>query len=164
MATLYDQPPRQESLAGYMHWICAQARKFGFDPDAMTAADWHALCDIVRTALAIQSADALDEQLGGFGDLIGNIGNSLSGIDDSFRDFNGSGAADQLAAASAGGKRAAVRIAVVCGMCARQNRRRELETDVSGSHTFRTVRGCRGCKCLRRLLFCFYLARRTLNP
>ena len=89
MATLYDQPPRQETLAAYMHWICDRAPEFGFSPNAMTAADWRALCDIVRTALAIQTADARDEQLAGFGQLIGNIGDSLSGIDDSFRDFNG---------------------------------------------------------------------------
>jgi hypothetical protein len=80
-----------------MHWIRARAPEFGFSPDAMTAADWRALCDIVRAALAIQSADALDEQLGGFGQLISNIGDSLGGIDDSFRDFNGCGAAGALA-------------------------------------------------------------------
>jgi hypothetical protein len=100
MGTLFDQPPRQETLAGYMHWIRARAPEFGFSPDAMTAADWRALCVIVRTALAIQDADAQDEQLAGFGQLIGSIGDSLSDIGDSLsdigdslRDFNSGDAA-----------------------------------------------------------------------
>ena len=86
-------PPRQETLTSYMRWIRARAPEFGFSPDAMTAADWRALCDIVRTALAIQNADAQDEQLAGFGQLISNIGDSLSDIGDSFRDSSSCGAA-----------------------------------------------------------------------
>jgi hypothetical protein len=87
MATLFDQPPRQETLAG--HWIRARAGEFGFSLDTMTAADWRALCDIVRTALAIQNADTQDEQLAGFGQLLSNIGDSLSDIGDSLRDSGG---------------------------------------------------------------------------
>ena len=96
MATLFDQPPRQETLAGYMHWIRARAPEFGFSLDTMSAADWQALCDIVRTALSIQNADAQDEQLAGFGQLLGNLGDSLSDIGDSFRDSNGCDAAGAL--------------------------------------------------------------------
>jgi hypothetical protein len=38
--------------------------------EKLTSAQWHAACDAVRTALAIQNADVLDEQLAGFGEIL----------------------------------------------------------------------------------------------
>ena len=73
MGTLFDQSPRQETLDNYVHTIRSIARNAGFDTDNMTPAEWHAACDLARTALAIQSADALDEQLAGLGHILQQI-------------------------------------------------------------------------------------------
>lgn len=73
MGTLFDQPPRQESLSQISAWICIVGTELGFNmkkPD-----DVHAACDIIRTALAVQSADVLDEQLSGFGHLLSEYAN-----------------------------------------------------------------------------------------
>jgi hypothetical protein len=72
MGTLFDQRPRGETLLQVMESIQFSRGRFGF-PEVMTPADWHALCDLTRTALAVQSADVLDEQLGGFGDILNNL-------------------------------------------------------------------------------------------
>ena len=72
MGTLFDQRPRGETLLQIMEGIQLTRGRFGF-PEEMTPADWHALCDLTRTALAVQSADVLDEQLGGFGDILNNL-------------------------------------------------------------------------------------------
>jgi hypothetical protein len=79
MGTLFDQPPRGESLGKIMRGLHMQAADFGF-PDPMTPADWHAFCDLVRTALVVQSADIFDEQLGGFGDILNRLVEALGEI------------------------------------------------------------------------------------
>ena len=71
MATLFDQPPRHDTLGLYVSWVHNNGVDLGFDmkdPRQVRAA-----CDIIHTALAIQNADALDEQLGGFGQLLQNF-------------------------------------------------------------------------------------------
>jgi hypothetical protein len=78
MATLFDQPPRQQSLESYVSLIETIALRFGFFPKKMSPAEWHVVCDLVRTALAIQSADVLDEQLGGFGDILRDAVTAIS--------------------------------------------------------------------------------------
>lgn len=69
MGTLFNQRPRQETLSSYFHEI-EKALELMNVHGPLTPAQWHAACDIVRTALAIQSADALDEQLGGLGAIV----------------------------------------------------------------------------------------------
>jgi hypothetical protein len=87
MSTLFDQPPRQESLVRCMIWIRMIARDVGFNPDKMQAEDWHALCDLVRTALAIQSADAFDEQIAGFGLILrDDLAGGLNAIADAIKE------------------------------------------------------------------------------
>ena len=75
MATL--QPPRGKSLTGIMESIHHSAGRFGF-PENMSPAEWHALCDLTRTALAVQSADILDEQLAGFGNILDKLVEALN--------------------------------------------------------------------------------------
>jgi len=68
MGTLFDQPARINSLASIAEWVCLTGTDLGFNmktPDGVRAA-----CDIIRTALMIQNADVLDEQLGGLGSLL----------------------------------------------------------------------------------------------
>jgi hypothetical protein len=69
MGTLLNQKPRQDYLGGdAITWLMETMRQNGFDPEKRD--DVHAFCDLMRTALAIQSADALDEQLAGFGEIL----------------------------------------------------------------------------------------------
>jgi len=70
MGTLFDQPPRQESVNGYVYTVRRVAAEMGYALDTIKPAEWHAACDVVRTALALQTADALDEQLAGFGEIL----------------------------------------------------------------------------------------------
>jgi hypothetical protein len=68
MGTLHDQRPRLEIGldAGYRE-IWAWVHKYmGVDePRNVTPEQWQAAAAVVRTALAIQSADILDEQFSG---------------------------------------------------------------------------------------------------
>jgi hypothetical protein len=69
LGTLFNQQPRQEYLGGNaITWLLGVMERNGFDPKK--PAEVHAFCDLMRTALAIQSADTLDEQLGGFGEIL----------------------------------------------------------------------------------------------
>jgi hypothetical protein len=78
MGTLDTQPPRGQSLENCFHYATAALRFMGIPEDKKpTAAEWHAACDIVRTALAVQSADVLDEQLAGFGGILESIAAAL---------------------------------------------------------------------------------------
>jgi hypothetical protein len=70
MGTLLDQPERQ--FYSTMRLIQAWGRDLDF-PELMEPADWHALCDLVRTAIAVQNADIQDEQLAGFGEILQNL-------------------------------------------------------------------------------------------
>ena len=68
MATLFNQPPRQDKLQEYALWVCNVGRELGYqmdDPKQVRAA-----CDVIHVALMVQNADVLDEQLGGFGELL----------------------------------------------------------------------------------------------
>lgn len=75
MPTLFDQPPRLEEnygisrLTGYFSAVrdALDFMKVGGEP---TLEQWNTACRIVETALKIQSADVLDEQLAGFGELL----------------------------------------------------------------------------------------------
>ena len=70
MGTLSGQKPRQESVHKYTHDVVEVLRDVvGTDPGVATPADWHAACDVLRTAFLIQDGDARDEQLSGFGGL-----------------------------------------------------------------------------------------------
>jgi hypothetical protein len=79
MGTLFDQKPRQDYLGGgAIVWLMSTMRENGFDPKKPD--DVHAFCDLMRTALAIQSADTLDEQLAGFGEILEKIAEALSAL------------------------------------------------------------------------------------
>lgn len=72
MGTLFDQPARQDYLGGSaVSWLQSGMRDSGYDPKK--PADVHAFCDLMRTAIAIQSADVLDEQLAGFGEILQSL-------------------------------------------------------------------------------------------
>ena len=65
---------RQDALREYTIWVCNVGRELGYkmdDPEQVRAA-----CDVIRTALAVQNADVLDEQLDGFGQLLQDFINS----------------------------------------------------------------------------------------
>ena len=82
MGTLFSQPPREERLLRWGAGSIARALEIMQIPDTRkpTPAEWHAACDIVRTALAVQSADAQDEQLAGFGEILVRIADALRGM------------------------------------------------------------------------------------
>lgn len=89
MGTLYHQRPRQDTIDYYHNVIVKALALMGLDERdvntgkvAVTPAQWHAACDITRTALAIQSADAGDEQLAGFGELVSRLVDELSRLVD----------------------------------------------------------------------------------
>lgn len=67
MATLHDQPPRQVTLGQYHReiWEWLQVWCGVNDPKDATPEQWQAAAAVVRTSLAIQSADAFDEQISG---------------------------------------------------------------------------------------------------
>jgi hypothetical protein len=70
MGTLFEQKHRTASLSAYAKEVKSVAHNMGLDPDNLTPAEWHAACDVLRTGLAIQNADVLDEQLAGFGKIL----------------------------------------------------------------------------------------------
>ena len=86
MGTLSSQPERQPGLINTFDWVRDFARKIAKDRNSPTLAEYHAACDILRTALAVQSADVLDEQLGGFGQILERISDSLEKISDQTHD------------------------------------------------------------------------------
>ncbi len=67
MATVYDQPPRQQTLSRGHDEVWDWVRKYMgvSEPKHVTPEQWQAAAAVVRTSLAIQSADALDEQISG---------------------------------------------------------------------------------------------------
>jgi hypothetical protein len=80
MPTLYDQPPRQDGLENYASSIKHQVRLMFGSKNRYTPAEWHAACDVVRTACVIQSGDVQDEQLAGFANLLQELLSRLSMI------------------------------------------------------------------------------------
>jgi hypothetical protein len=52
----------------------------GFEGKKLTPAEWHAVCDVARVALALQSADVLDEQLAGFGEILKELVEAVQGL------------------------------------------------------------------------------------
>jgi hypothetical protein len=77
MGTLFNQRPRQDTLESYISTVEYAVRTLGFKREKMTPADWHVVCDVARTALAIQNADAMDEQLAGFGEILQTIAENV---------------------------------------------------------------------------------------
>lgn len=71
MGTLFNQRPRSDTLETYFHLMKDALGFMGIDRP--TPADWQLACDMVRTALGVQSADVLDEQLAGFGELLSKM-------------------------------------------------------------------------------------------
>jgi hypothetical protein len=80
MGTLFDQPPRLESLGKLFDYVRSEAQKIAKNPKAPTLEELQVASEMVRAALAIQSADVLDEQLGGFGSILEGIADSLERI------------------------------------------------------------------------------------
>jgi hypothetical protein len=74
MGTLFNQRPRQETLMeGYLSTVRYALLEMGVQPEHATPDQWIAACEIVKAALAVQNADALDEQLAGFGELLRDL-------------------------------------------------------------------------------------------
>lgn len=84
MATLHDQPPRQQTLGRYYGDIWGWIQKYigATDPAAVTPEQWQAAAAVVRTALAIQSADAFDEQVSG---AVAELSHAMTGIAEALR-------------------------------------------------------------------------------
>lgn len=79
MGTLFDQAERQKYLgSNAIPWLMTIMRENGFDPKKRD--DVHAFCDLMKTALAIQNADALDEQLAGFGEILSRLSDGIIDI------------------------------------------------------------------------------------
>jgi hypothetical protein len=71
VGTLGSQFPRLDHLSSYASAIRQVLKDMGVKRfEEATPRQIHAACDVVRTCLAIQSADYLDEALGGFGDVL----------------------------------------------------------------------------------------------
>lgn len=84
MGTLFDQPERSKWLGGTaIEWLVHGMRDSGFDPKKPS--EVHAFCDLMRTALAIQSADTLDEQLAGFGEILQSLVEAINGLQEPLR-------------------------------------------------------------------------------
>jgi hypothetical protein len=80
MGTLFSQSPRGEKLSNGFHHVRAALRFMEVPINRPpTPAEWSAACDLVRAALAVQSADVLDEQLAGFGSILERISDALRG-------------------------------------------------------------------------------------
>ena len=80
MGTLSDQRPRTETLETYFIQVGKALDYMEVKRDKATPAQYHAACDIVRTALAVQSADTLDEQLAGFGEIAQSLVSAVEGL------------------------------------------------------------------------------------
>lgn len=67
MATLHDQPPRQQPLSRYYNEVWNWIRTYmgASDPKDVTPEQWQAAAAVVRTSLAIQSADTFNERISG---------------------------------------------------------------------------------------------------
>jgi len=79
MGTLQHQNPRVDTIQGYVSTlgnIAEQMYPHKMQRD-LQPEEWHAVAAITQAALAIQSADALDEQLAGFGEILGHIADCL---------------------------------------------------------------------------------------
>ena len=76
MGTLQNQRPRQESIESYVSTVCYTAEQIypGKARDKMTPEEWKAAAAVMTAALGMQSADALDEQLAGFGEILQGLG------------------------------------------------------------------------------------------
>jgi hypothetical protein len=74
MGTLFQQLPRTAHVNGngrlsQISWIREIAREMGYTGENLSPEQWHAVCDVARTSLAVQNADTMDEQLAGFGEI-----------------------------------------------------------------------------------------------
>ena len=72
-------------MSHWEHSACRGSCAYGTG-DKMTPAQWYAAYDVARTALAIQSADILDEQLAGFGEILRSINWAIDGLAEKFDD------------------------------------------------------------------------------
>lgn len=70
MGTLFKQRPRQDSISSYVATIETVLRDMGKDPASTTPDWWVAAAKVLESATYIQSADVLDEQLAGFGEIL----------------------------------------------------------------------------------------------
>jgi hypothetical protein len=86
VGTLFSQPERQPGLINTFEWVKDFARNIAKDRNSPTLAEYHAACDILRTALAVQSADVLDEQLGGFGRIAESLVEAVNQISNRVED------------------------------------------------------------------------------
>jgi hypothetical protein len=80
MGTLFNQQRRVETLSGNARSLYDALELMGIKSADATHTDWTVACDIVRTLLAVQSADVLDEQLGGFGEILQELVRALEAI------------------------------------------------------------------------------------
>lgn len=79
MGTLSNQRPRQDTIESYVGTVIGVADQIYPDEKTrLTAAEWTAAAVVARAALAIQSADAHDEQLAGLGEILRNLADALS--------------------------------------------------------------------------------------
>jgi hypothetical protein len=80
MGTLFNQQRLVETLSGNARSLYDALELMGIKSADATHTDWTVACDIVRTLLAVQSADVLDEQLGGFGEILQELVRALEAI------------------------------------------------------------------------------------
>jgi hypothetical protein len=89
MGTLFEQKPRTDSIDCYFSVIWEALERMGVDsrknptPDQVMAA-----CRVVEVSLKIQSADVLDEQLGGFGELARGLVAAFEAVANSIANLN----------------------------------------------------------------------------
>jgi hypothetical protein len=86
MGTLFAQRPRQEKLGQYTGEVWNVLKEMmerqGLEWSDVTPDHWRAAAAVTEAGLRIQSADVLDEQLAGFGELLEDLNGSLSRITD----------------------------------------------------------------------------------
>ena len=73
MGTLFNQDPRENHIENYMRHVLTGLEIMGVKPKDATPDQWKTACEIVKAGLAIQNADILDEQLGGFGEILHSL-------------------------------------------------------------------------------------------
>ncbi len=79
MGTLFNQRHRHETLQDYVGLIFTTADKMypNLSIRNMSPAQWEAAAKVTSVGLDIQSADAFDEQLAGFGEIAQSIAENV---------------------------------------------------------------------------------------
>ncbi len=80
MGTLFDQPPRQDRMRSYVATVGSTLDQMYPDVEDVTPEMWTAAAAVTQAALSVQSADTMDEQLAGFGEILQRLPDAISDV------------------------------------------------------------------------------------